>query len=199
MDYYTSTEFMYETDNVPTSAGSLIDAPYENGSERMLILLLKDGSFEISSAEDLDSDIQCYGLYTFAEFGLSDDEANSYMITHDYLNEYIENLEYYKQTIEKLKIRMKYETDTFETLLKDISINEDAKIKINSSIEQIINSYTEDLEKYNRQLNDCMETIKEIQISQTNFEEKIEKYISENGIKPTETRRTVSLFIMEKY
>ena len=101
MDYYTSTEFMYETDNVPHYAGSLLEVPYEKYSERMLILLDIHSMFEVCFADDLDSDNYCYGVYTFAEFGLNDNDALSYLITQDELTqfqEYFEEEEYNVET-----------------------------------------------------------------------------------------------------
>ncbi len=198
MDYYTSTEFMYETDNVPHYAGSLLEAASDKYSERMLILLDIYSMFEICFADDLDSDNYCYGVYTFAEFGLNDNDALSYLITQDELTQFQEYYEELKMSLNHIKNTVKNEITPYERVLEENVLDELGKNSLIKQIEDIKDSYKEDLLKFQNEINDCKKSIEEILTLQTKIEEKIEKYIIDNKIKPRETKGTISSFIMEK-
>jgi hypothetical protein len=79
MEYYHSTEFMYETENVPDMTNTYIDADENETSHYTFIVFEKKDEYTTISAYELAIDDRVYNLISFNEIGLTDDEAFDYM------------------------------------------------------------------------------------------------------------------------
>lgn len=193
MDYYSSTEWMYETDNLPDFLHTYIDADKNEVAKFVFIVFESNTIYTIYSAYEMDIYDEVYNIVSFDDLGLTDDDASNYLFCKSEIEQLKSQLYSLHMIFNKTHYTLNLNKCELEKLIKDC--DEKDREAYNVELEELIEEIQYNKDQYevdNEKIKKEIESYKKLRKT---IKEKIQVIVNEKNILGLEHPKMIQYFL----